>query len=92
MSPTEGVTLLHPEHHERLRFMEAQVTDLRVANAELTASVEHLTKTVEALTLTVQSLRDTINQGRGAAWIMVGAAGTAGAILGAVVKKVFGLL
>lgn len=72
--------------------MEAQVTELRIANAELSSSVEHLTRTVESLTTTVQSLRDTINQGRGAMWIMVGAAGTAGAILSTVVKKLFGLV
>ena len=79
----------HGPHHERVHHVERQVTDLRVANAALSASVEHLAKTVDVLNLTVQSLRDTINQGRGAVWVMVGAAGAVGALVTTVIGSFF---
>jgi hypothetical protein len=78
-------------HHERVHHVERQVSDLRVANAALSSSVEHLAKTVDVLNITVQSLRDTINQGRGAIWVMVGAAGAVGAIIATMLKRIFGL-
>lgn len=78
-------------HHERVHHVERQVTDLRVANAALSSSVEHLAKTVDVLNVTVQSLRDTINQGRGAIWVMVGAAGAIGAVVAMMIKRIFGI-
>jgi hypothetical protein len=78
-------------HHERVHHVERQVTDLRVANAALSSSVEHLAKTVDVLNVTVQSLRDTINQGRGAIWVMVGAAGAVGAVIATMIKRLFGI-
>ena len=77
---------------ERLTTVEQQVGNLRVSNAELAKSVEHLSTAVAALTLTVQTLRDTINTGRGALWVIAGAAGTLGAIFATVFKKAFGLV
>lgn len=71
--------------------MERQVSDLRVSNAALSTSIEHLVKTVDALTQTVMTLRDTINQGRGALWVMIGAAGAVGAVVTILVKRVFGI-
>lgn len=72
-----------------MNHVERQVTDLRVTNAALSASVEHLAKTVDALNATVQALRDTINQGRGAVWVMVGAAGAVGAVVTTVIGSFF---
>jgi 6-phosphogluconate dehydrogenase (decarboxylating) len=79
------------QHGERVHHVERQVSDLRVANAALSASVEHLAKTVDVLNVTVQSLRDTINQGRGAIWVMVGAAGAVGAVIATMIKRLFNL-
>jgi hypothetical protein len=65
---------------ERIRELEAQVTDLRLANAELATTVKHLTGAVRELTATVQAMRDTVNQGRGALWLAMTAAGAIGAL------------
>lgn len=64
--------------------------DLKISNASLATSVEHLVKAVDALTLTVNTLRDTMNQGRGALWIMVGAAGLVSAILSTFITREMG--
>jgi len=76
---------------DRIRRMEQDLINARIANAELSSSVEHLTKAVDMLTITVATLRDTINQGRGAVWVIAAAAGTVGAFAGMLVKRVFGL-
>jgi uncharacterized protein YlxW (UPF0749 family) len=76
---------------DRVRFLEGEVRDLQVSNAALATSVEHLVKAVDALTLVVQTLRDTMNQGRGALWLMVAAAGAFGAVITTLAKKVLGL-
>lgn len=76
---------------ERLSTVEEQVTKLRVSNAELAKSVEHLSTAVTALTATVQVLRDTINTGRGALWVIAGAAGALGAVAALMFKKMFGI-
>lgn len=76
---------------ERLAALEEQVGNLRVSNAELAASVEHLTKAVDALTLTVQALRDIMNRGRGALWVVAGAAASLGALLTDFLKRALGI-
>lgn len=77
---------------DRVRELEAQVTDLRINNAELAASLEHLAGAVKTLTVTVQELRDTMNKGRGALWMAMLLAGGIGAALTTVIKRVFGIL
>ena len=77
---------------DRVRELEAQVTDLRINNAELATSLEHLAGAVKTLTVTVQELRDTMNKGRGALWMAMLLAGGIGAALTTVIKRVFGIL
>ena len=72
--------------------MEDRVRSLEIANAKLATSVEHLSSTVTILASTVQDLRDTMNQGRGALWIMMAAAGSIGAIIVTIAKKVLGIV
>lgn len=72
--------------------MEDRVRSLEIANAQLATSVEHLSKTVDALATTVQTLRDTMNQGRGALWMAMGAAGSVGAIVATFAKKLLGFV
>lgn len=52
---------------QRIKDLEDHVADLRVANGQLTTSVEHLSKAVDSLTITVQTLNNTMQQGKGAA-------------------------
>lgn len=77
---------------DRVRELEAQVTNLRVDNAGLATSVEHLAGAVKTLTETVQDLRDAMNKGRGALWMAMLLAGGIGAALTTVLKRVFGIL
>lgn len=77
---------------DRVRELEAQVTNLRVDNAGLATSVEHLAGAVKTLTETVQELRDTMNKGRGALWMAMLLAGGIGGALTTVIKRVFGIL
>ena len=72
--------------------MEDRVRSREIANAKLATSVEHLSSTVTILASTVQDLRDTMNQGRGALWIMMAAAGSIGAIIVTLAKKVLGIV
>lgn len=70
-----------------MRELERDISALRVANAELAMSVEHLSASVKALTETVSVLRDMMNQGKGALWLGVLAAGSVGAVVSTIVKK-----
>jgi NADPH-dependent curcumin reductase CurA len=74
---------------EVIARLERDVTDLRVANAQLAAAVNHLATSVTALTQTVAVLRDTMNQGKGALWLIVAAAGGVGAAITLAFKQVF---
>jgi NADPH-dependent curcumin reductase CurA len=78
-----------PEEYDR---HEDRVRQLEVANARLAVSVEHLAASVAALTTTVQVLRDTMNQGRGAMWLLMAASGAIGAVSVTIVKKLLGIL
>lgn len=71
--------------------MEDRVRSLEIANAKLATSVEHLSTTVNVLATTVQDLRDTMNQGRGALWLMMAAAGSVGAVIVTLAKKLIGI-
>lgn len=77
---------------DRVRELEAQVTNLRVDNAGLATSVEHLAGAVKTLTETVQDLRDTMNKGRGALWMAMLLAGGIGAAVATVIKRIFGIV
>ena len=77
---------------DRVRELEAQVTNLRVDNAGLATSVEHLAGAVKTLTETVQDLRDTMNKGRGALWMSMLLAGGIGAAVATVIKRIFGIV
>lgn len=77
---------------DRINSLEGEVTDLRVANARLSVSVEHLAKSVDALALVVQTQRDTINQGRGVLVTLMFAAGAVGALVTTIAKRLFGIV
>lgn len=77
---------------DRVKELEAQVTNLRVNNAGLATSVEHLAGAVKTLTETVQDLRDTMNKGRGALWMAMLLAGGIGAAVATVIKRIFGIV
>ena len=77
---------------DRVRELEAQVTNLRVDNAGLATSVEHLAGAVKTLTETVQDLRDAMNKGRGALWMAMLLAGGIGAAVATVIKRIFGIV
>lgn len=75
----------------RVRELERNIKRIEIANASLATSVEHLSTSVRALTKTVEVLRDMMNQGRGALWLGVLAAGSVGAMMTALVKRlIFG--
>lgn len=69
---------------DRIRTLEREVSDLRVANAGLAASVEHLSTAVESLTSTVTVLNNAMNQGKGAARLVLALAAMGGGGLGAI--------
>lgn len=77
------------EHTERVHRLESDVSALRVSNATLSASLDHLTQAVTTLTETVQVLRDTLNQGRGAMWLMMSLGAGLGGLCVVVLKKFF---
>jgi hypothetical protein len=54
---------------DRLKAVENHVTELRIANARTSESIDHLSSAVTGLTTVVQEFRDTINRGRGAVWL-----------------------
>jgi methyl-accepting chemotaxis protein len=72
--------------------MEDRVRSLEIANATLAANVEHLSETVKTLASTVNDLNNTMNQGRGALWLMMAVAGGLGAVVVTVAKKVMGIV
>lgn len=79
------------EAKERIRALEREVIDLRLANQSLSTNIQHLTKAVDSLAETVQGLRDTMNQGRGALWVAMTASGALGALAVVIGKRVLGL-
>lgn len=66
---------------------EERITQLEIENARLAVSLEHLTESVRELTKTVQDLRDTMNRGRGALWVVVGASTLMGGAISAGLTK-----
>lgn len=72
----------------RVRELERDIKRIEIANASLATSVEHLSSSVKALTETVGVMRDMMNKGRGALWLGVIAAGSFGAVVTTLVKKI----
>lgn len=72
---------------ERIRALEAHVTDLRVDNASLSVSVQHLTASVEKLTNSLTELQAVMNKGRGALWVIVGVSTFLGGAISAGINK-----
>lgn len=66
---------------------DERITQLEIENAKLATSLEHLTDSVKELTRTVQDLRDTMNRGKGALWIVVGASTLVGGAISAAFTK-----
>lgn len=66
---------------------DERLTALEIENARLATSLEHLTDSVKELTRTVQDLRDTMNRGKGALWIVVGASTLVGGAISAALTK-----
>lgn len=66
---------------------EARLTQLEIANAKLSTSLEHLTNSVNKLTEKVEDLNDSMNKGRGALWVIVGASTLAGGAISAALTK-----
>lgn len=64
-----------------------RITQLEIENARLAVSLEHLTDSVKELTKTVQDLRDTMNRGRGALWVVIGASTLVGGAISAGLTK-----
>jgi uncharacterized protein YlxW (UPF0749 family) len=75
---------------QRIRDLELQVGDMREDNARLDSSVDHLARAVEDLTETVNGLRDTMNRGRGAAWVIGGIGALGGGVVATLITKWFG--
>ena len=74
----------------RIDLLQGQVTELRVANASLATSLEHLAASVTKLDTTVTGLVATMNQSKGALWVIVGVSSVAGGILATVISSFFG--
>lgn len=71
---------------------DERLSAVEIANAKLSVEVEHLAAAVAGLNQTVQGLRDDMNKGRGALWVMLGAASAGGAMLATFAKKMVGLV
>lgn len=66
---------------------EARLNQLEIANAKLSTSLEHLTASVNKLTDKVDELNDSMNKGRGALWVIVGASTLLGGAISAGLTK-----
>lgn len=75
---------------ERIARLEETVSVLREDNASLSTSVAHLSASVEKLTGKLDELNNTMNRGRGALWVIIGASGVLGGLLSAGISKVAG--
>jgi len=67
---------------------DTRITQLEIEHARLSTSVDHLSESVRELTKTVQDLRDTMNKGRGAIWVIVGASTFLGGAISAGITKI----
>ena len=65
----------------RLRELESHVSDLRVNNATLSASLEHLSRSVVQLQAGVDELTETITKSKGAIAVIGGVGLAAGSVI-----------
>ncbi len=76
---------------EILRDLERDVVALKVSNAELAGELRNLRGTVDKLDAAVNNLTETLNRGKGAMWGIMLIAGSLGASLTTIVKKLMGV-
>lgn len=76
---------------EILRDLERDVVALKVSNAELAGELRNLRDTVDKLDAAVNNLTETLNRGKGAMWGIMLIAGSLGASLTTIVKKLMGV-
>lgn len=74
-----------------LRELERDVVALKVSNAELTGELRNLRGTVDKLDAAVNNLTEALNRGKGAMWGIMLIAGSLGASLTTIVKKLMGV-
>lgn len=77
---------------DRILRLETEVVDLKVQLATATTELRTTNKQLEQLLDVVTELRDVANKSKGALWVIVGVAGTVGALATTVLKKVFGIV
>lgn len=77
---------------DRILRLETEVVDLKVQLATATTELRTTNKQLEQLLDVVTELRDVANKSKGALWVIVGVAGTVGALATTVLKKVFGVV
>ena len=61
--------------------MDADLVELKVAVGRMAERIDMLAKIVDRQAETIESLVALSNQGRGAAWILIGMGGIAGAVI-----------
>jgi prefoldin subunit 5 len=71
-----------------LRELERDLVTLKVAHATLAVTLTSLTAQVAQLERTLATLNDSMNKGKGVLWFILLIAGTMGAAITAVVKRV----
>lgn len=76
---------------DRITSLEKQVGDLREAKAKTEAMLENTNARLEELIVITGQLRDMLNKGKGAWLVIVVVAGTVGATISTVFKKVLGI-
>lgn len=74
---------------DRIAELERDLTDVRIENAGLRASLEHLATAVTGLTTVVQDLRDTMNRGKGAIGLFAALSGALGGLLAWAAGRIF---
>lgn len=77
---------------DRILRLEGEVSDLKVELAKATTALSTTNKQLESLVGITGELRDALNKGRGAMWLIVGAAGAFGAVVTTMLKKFLGIV
>lgn len=72
---------------DRLSRLENENQQRAIDHARLSTSVEHLNESVRELTAKVGEFRDTMNKGRGAMWVVLGACTALGGLVSAAINK-----
>ena len=77
-------------NEERIRRLEDENQQRAVDHARLSGSVEHLISSLDAVTVELKAVTAVMNQGRGAAWVVMGVSGLIGGGLAALLTKWLG--